>query len=68
MLVILLLLILKVLGRPGTVIPRDALKVVGVVAEVGMGADAGVEIEEKMMTRVMAQRTATGRLTRHLRE
>ena len=45
MLVTFLLLMLEVPGRPGAVLPREALEIVGVVAEVGVGA--GVETEEK---------------------
>ena len=67
MLVTILLLMLEVSGRPGTVVPREVLEVVGVGAEVGVEADAGVGMEEKVRTRVMAQKTATKRLTRHLR-
>ena len=43
------------------------LEVVGVGAEGGVEADAGIEMEEKRRTRVTAQKTATERLTRHLR-
>ena len=67
MLVTILLLMMEVPGRPGTLVPHEVLEVVGVGAEVGVGADAGVEMEEKRRTRVMAQKTATERLTRHLR-
>ena len=67
MLVTILLLMLEVPGRPGTVVPLEVLEVVGVGAEVGVVADAGVGMEEKMRTRVMEQKTATKRLTRHLR-
>ena len=47
MLVTLLLLMLEVPGRLGTVVPCEALEVVGVGAEVGVGAHVGVETEEK---------------------
>ena len=47
MLVTFLLLMLEVLGRPGTVVPCEALDVVGVGAEVDGGAHVGVETEEK---------------------
>ena len=47
----LLLLMLEVPGRPGTVVPCEALEVVGVGAEVGVGADAGVETEEKRVSK-----------------
>ena len=57
MLVTLLLLMLEVPGRPGTVIPREALDFVGVVVEVAVE-----------MTGVIAQRKAMGRLTHHPRE
>ena len=58
---------LEVPGRPRPVVPREALDVVGVGAEVGGEADARVEMEEKTRKGVMAQRTARERLTRHLR-
>ena len=56
MLVTLLLPMLEVPGRPGAVVvPREALEIVGVEAEVGVGA--GVETEEKKVTkRRMAKR------------
>ena len=54
MLVTLLLLMPEVPVRPGTSAPREALDVVEVRAEVSVRADAGVEMEEKMRTRVMA--------------
>ena len=55
MLVPLFLLILEVPGRPRAVIPREALEIVGVGAEVGVGA--GVETGEKKVTkRRMAKR------------
>ena len=55
MLVTLLLLMLEVPGNPGGVIPREALEIVGVGAEVGVGA--GAETEEKNMAkRRMAKR------------
>ena len=44
MLFTLLLLMLQVPGRPGAVAPREALEIVGAVAEVGV--EAGVETEE----------------------
>ena len=47
MLVKFLLLMLEVPGRLGTVVPCEALEVVGVGAEVGMGAHVGVETQEK---------------------
>ena len=43
----LLLLILEDSERPGTVIFREALEVVGAGAEVCVGADARVEMEKK---------------------
>ena len=60
MLVTILLLMLEVS-------PHEVLEVLGVGAEVGVEADARVEMEEERRTRVMAQKTATERLTRHLR-
>ena len=47
MLVTILLLMLEVPERPGTVVPHEVLEVVGVGAEVGVEADAGVEMKEK---------------------
>ena len=46
MLVMLLLLMLKVRERPGTVIPRDALDVVGVRGKVDVGDD-GAHVQER---------------------
>ena len=55
MLVTLLLLMLEVPGSPGGVVPREALEIVEVGAEVGVGA--GVETEEKKVAkRRMAKR------------
>ena len=55
MLVTLLLLMLEVQGRPEAVVPREALEIVGVRAEMGVGA--GVETEEKRVAKKrMAQR------------
>ena len=55
MLVTLLLLMLEVSGSPGGVVPREALEIVGVGAEVGVGA--GTETEEKKVAkRRMANR------------
>ena len=45
MLVTLLLLMLEVPGRPAAIVSREALEIVGVGAEVGVGG--GVETEEK---------------------
>ena len=49
MLVTLLLLMLEVPGSPGVVVPREALEIEGVGAEVGVAA--GVETEEKMVAK-----------------
>ena len=55
MLATLLLLMLEVPGSPGGVVPREALKIVGVGAEVGVGV--GTETEEKKVAkRRMANR------------
>ena len=55
MLVTLLLLMLEVPGSPGGVVPREALEIVGVGAEVGVGAGAEEE-EKKVAKRRMAKR------------
>ena len=47
MLVTILLLMLAIPGRLGAVVPREALEIVGVGEEVGVGA--GVETEEKKL-------------------
>ena len=49
MLVMLLLLMLEVPGRPGAVVPREALEIVGDGAEVSVGA--GVETKEKKVAK-----------------
>ena len=55
MLVTLLLLILEVPGRPGAVVPREALEIVGVGAEIGVGT--GVETAKKKVAKIrMAKR------------
>ena len=59
---------MEVPRRPGIVILREVLKVVGVGAEVGVGANAGMEMDEKSRTRGIAQRTATRRLAHHSRK
>ena len=56
----LLLLMLEVPGRPGTVVPREALEVVGVGAEVGVGA--GVETEEKRVAKKRMAKPPTAML------
>ena len=48
---------LEVPGSPGGVVPREALDVVGVGAEVGVGAGAETE-EKKVAKRRMAKRTS----------
>ena len=49
MLVTLLLPMLEVSRSPGGVVPREALEIVGVGAEVGVGA--GAETEEKKVAK-----------------
>ena len=58
MLVTLLLLMLEVPGSPRGVVPREALEIVGVGAEVGVGA--GSETEEKNVAkrRIAKRRTS----------
>ena len=55
MLVTLLLLMLEVPGSPDGIVPREALEIVGVEAEVGVGAGAETE-EKKVAKRRMAKR------------
>ena len=55
MLVTLLLLMLEVPGSPEGIVPREALEIVGVEAEVGVGAGAETE-EKKVAKRRMAKR------------
>ena len=55
MLVTLLLPMLEVPRSPGGVVPREALEIVGVGAEVGVGAGAETE-EKKVAKRRMAKR------------
>ena len=55
MLVTLLLLMLEVPGSPGDVVPCEALEIVGVGAEVGVGAGAETE-EKKVAKRRMTKR------------
>ena len=55
MLVTYLKLMLEVPGSPRGVVPREALEIVGVWAEVGVGAGAGTE-EKKVAKRRMAKR------------
>ena len=55
MLITLLLLMLGVSGRPGAVVPGEALEIVGVGADMGVGA--GVETKEKKVAKTkMAKR------------
>ena len=54
-----LLLMLEVPGRPGYVVLLEALEVMGIGAEVGVGADARVEMKEKNMTRTRMAKATT---------
>ena len=54
-----LLLMLEVLGRPESVVLREAPEVVGIGAEVGVGADARVEMKEKNMVRTRMAKPTT---------
>ena len=58
MLVTLFLLMLEVPGRPGAVVPREALKIVGVGAEVAVGAEVGTEEKRVAKKRMVKQPTA----------
>ena len=59
MLATLLLLLLEVPGSPGGVVPREALKLVGVGAEVGVGAGAETEEKKVAKTRMAKRQTST---------
>ena len=60
MLVTFLLLMVEVPGRPEAVVPRDALKIVGVGAEVGVRA--GLKTEEKMIAKKRMAKRPTAML------
>ena len=64
----LLLLILEVPGRTGTVIPSEALDVVGVGANVDVGANAGKRMEGKIMARKTVDNQPTAMLATALNE
>ena len=57
---------LEVPGSPGGVVPREALEIVGVGAEVGVGAGAETEekkVEKKRMAKRQTSTPATGTST-----
>ena len=54
-----LLLMVEVPGRPGPVVLREALEVVGIGAGVGVGANARVEMKEKNMVRTRMAKPTT---------
>ena len=56
MLVAFLLLMLEVPGSTGVVVPREALEIVGVGAEVGVGGGAETEEKKKVAKRRVAKR------------